>query len=187
MQATLEGIPERYWPLIDWLFTGTVVFAVLWLASVIFIAMRRNASGLTPVQAAKIRPSARPDFLDGDTKKRREALERGDAYERDLDKAEKAENERASRKTRTQLTTFQRLIRVMTLLMSVFSLATMIAGAVFQVTYITGLLEKASAGDRIIELVQKHPIGVTVATVVILYYVVTFFTDKKWKPEEEEA
>lgn len=184
MQVTLDGVPERYWPLIDWLFTATIVFAVLWLVSVIFIAMRRNASGLTPVQAAQSRRDARPDFLDGDRKKRKQALERGDAYDRKLEKAETAA-EQAKARAHKPLTATQKLLRLMSLVMAFFSLATLIGGAIFQVNYITGLLRNVSAGERILEIVQKHPIGVTVASIVILYHIVTFITSKKWKPAAE--
>src|SRR5689334_8737334 len=135
----LSQIPEQYWPLIDWLFTGLIVLVVLWIASTVFILLRRNASGLTPVQAAQINKNARPDFLDGDRKKRKEALERGAAYDRELEKAEAEEREVERRKSREPLNATQRLMRLLSLIMALFSLATLIGSVIFQVNYISGL------------------------------------------------
>jgi hypothetical protein len=185
MGETPITVPEQYLPLLDWAYTATIVFAVLWLATWIFIALRRNASDLTPVLAADYDPKARPDFLSINEKKRKEAIARGQSYDRELDKSEAAEAKKAARHAKTPLTLTQRVLRLISLLMAVFSLATMIGGAIFQVTYITGLLKSIGAWERVVELVQKHPVGFSVAAIVILYHVITFFTDKKWQPKDE--
>lgn len=185
MGETPITVPAQYLPLLDWAYTATIVFAVLWLLAWIFIALRRNASDLTPVLAAQRNADARPDFLKINSKKRREAIESGKEYDRDLAKQEAAEARAEAHKAKARLTLTQRILRIISLLMAVFSLATMIGGAIFQVTYITGLLKSLGAMDRIIELIQKHPIGFSVAALVILYHVVTFFTDKKWQPKDE--
>jgi hypothetical protein len=185
MGDTPITVPAQYLPLLDWAYTGTIVFAALWLLSWMFIAMRRNASDLTPVLAADYDPKARPDFLKINDKKRKAALERGQDYSRQLDKTEAEQARREARKSKAPLTLAQRIFRLVSLLMSIFSLATMIGGAIFQVTYITGLLKNVGAWERFVELVEKHPIGFTVASIVILYHVVTFFTDKKWEPKDE--
>jgi hypothetical protein len=187
MNETAITVPEQYLPLLDWAYTGTVVFAVAWLLTWMFVALRRNASDLTPVLAAEYDPKARPDFLKVNDKKRKEALARGEDYGRELDKSEAEQARKEARKSKAPLTLAQRIFRLVSLLMSIFSLATMIGGAIFQVTYITGLLKNIGAWESFLALVERHPVGFTVATIVILYHVVTFFTDKKWEPKDELA
>jgi hypothetical protein len=69
-------IPAEYWPIIDLLYTGTIVVAVLWVVLAVFVHMRRRASNLTPIQAAKVNRKAQPGFLDVDHRKQHDMARR---------------------------------------------------------------------------------------------------------------
>ena len=73
------------------------------------------------------------------------------------------------------------MARLISLFMALFSLATMISGTVFQVTFMGRIWEQYSASERFIGVVTAHPIGVGVTAAVILYNLVTFVTNRKWE------
>jgi hypothetical protein len=176
-------IDARYQPFIDALLTATVVATAVWLALVIFIMLRRRASNLTPIQAAP-RKDVRPGFLTVDHKKQADMKRDGAAYDAELarreedEEAEKAARQDAKRPD-TMLARFARLISV---IMSVFTLATLIGGVIFNVNYIGGMLREYSTVDRIIAVVSHYPIAVTVAVLVIGYHVYSYIAGRKWKP-----
>src|SRR5687768_3481576 len=91
MQNVLDRIPPEAWPLVDRLIPITVAVAAIWLALSIFVYWRRRAANLTPVTAPRRNKDAQPDFLNVDHKARREAIERGEAFERELEEREAEE------------------------------------------------------------------------------------------------
>jgi hypothetical protein len=175
-------IPAEYLPIIDAIYTGTIVFTAVWLLLVLLIILRRRASNLTPIQSARVNRKATPDFLKVDHKKQKQMIKDGAAYDAELDKrdAEQARADRASRKVPE--TAMSRIARLIALLMSIFTLATMIGSVIFNVNYIGGMLKTYSAGDRLLSVVVNHPIPTAVAIMVIGYHLYSYVAGKKWRP-----
>ncbi len=181
MDETLRSIPAEAWPLIDILFNVTCVITAIWLATTAFVLWRRHASNLTTASAASPNRAATPDFLSVDAKARRDAIRRGEKFDDVLDKHERAEAREAERAEESKTKKVGRLARLTALFMALFSLATMISGTVFQVSFMGQIWEKYSASERLMKVVTEYPIGVAVTLLVILYHLVTFVTNRKWK------
>lgn len=181
MNTTLQ-IDERYLPLVQTLAMGTVIATGIWLALVIFILLRRHASNLTPVHAAKKR-NVKPSFLTVDHKKQKAMRDAGAEYDAELEAREEAEESEAEAKKEAKRpdTVLARIARLIAVLMSIFTLATMIGGVIFNVNYLGGMLREYSAVDRLVDMVQRHPIAVSVAVLVIGYHVYSYIAGRKWK------
>ena len=174
MEEALRQVPPEAWPLIDTLFNLTLLFTGLWLAWTLFVMWRRSASNLTAVRGVGANKKATPDFLSVDEKARREALKRGDEFEKDLERRERDEERNLKRAKRRQESMVSRIGRLISLFMALFSVATMISGTIFQVTIMGRYWEQYSAGERLSYVVREHPIGVAVTAAVILYNVINF-------------
>ena len=181
MDETLRSIPADAWPVIDILFNVTCVVTAIWLATAVFIWWRRSASNLTTASSASPNRKATPDFLSTDEKARKEAIKRGEQFDRELDKQEREDERNARRLARRKETGISRITRLISLFMALFSLATMISGTVFQVSFMGRLWDQYSASERLLGVVTAHPIGVGVTVLVILYNLVTFVTNRKWE------
>ena len=173
-EVTLLGDVPQWLDVLLWI---TVAGAVLWLLLTLFVYARREAANLTPVTAPDAKKSAAPDFLEVDHKARNAQIKRGEAFGKELDKREAAE-EAAERNGGKQVTVLQRLAGLATLLLSIFSLLSTAVGVIWQVDRIGGTL---SQSDQLVAIVQKYPIPFAVCVFVIGYYVVIFFTKKQWK------
>lgn len=175
-------IDERYLPLVETLAMGTVIATAVWIALVIFIHLRRSASNLTPIHAAKKR-NVKPSFLSVDHKKQKAMKEAGAEYDAELATREAHEEAEAEAKkdAKRPETILARIARILSVLMSVFTLATMIGGVIFNVNYLGGMLRQYSALDRLMVVVQQHPIAVTVAVLVIGYHIYSYIVSRKWK------
>lgn len=175
----IENVPEEAWPLIELLFNVTVVFTVLWLSWTIFIVWRRSASNLTAIRGASANSKAEPDFLSVDTKARKEAMARGEAFDKELQLRDRDEARAATRAARGKETMMGRVGRLISLAMALFSIATMISGTLFQVTIMGRYWEQYSATERLVSVIQNHPIGVSVTLFVIGYNIVNFIISRK--------
>lgn len=180
--AIVAAIPDEAWPLIQWLGTATAVATAIWIALSVFIWWRRSASNLTPVMAAEVNRRASPDFLERDEAGRAEAIARGAAYDKSLD-ARDADAARKRDKADRNARKGRGLARGVSFAMALFTLATMISGTIFQVSYMGRLWEEYSAGERMFLVVQKHPLTFAIGALVILYNIVRFIADRKWQQE----
>ena len=185
-ESSIE-IPEGAWPFIDGVILVLVVSTAIWLCFSIFIFWRRRATNLTPVHAARKNKKADPDFLNDDRRGRAAAIKRGEAYEKELAQQEAEEARLRKRKAFQQLTVMQRASRLITLAVSFFTLATIVAGTVFQLSYMGRLLSEYSAIDRLVAVVTNHPIGSSIATIVIVYHIVRFFMEGRWRLDNADA
>ena len=181
MDETLRSIPADAWPLIDILFNVTCAITAVWLATTVFVLWRRSASNLTTSSSASPNKKAKPDFLSVDEKARKEAIKRGEQFEKELDKQDREDERKARRLARSKETRVGRIARLISLFMALFSLATMVSGTVFQVTFMGRIWEQYSASERLLGVIKAHPIGVGVTAIVILYNLVTFVTNRKWE------
>ncbi|MEM5518344.1 hypothetical protein WNY37_15390 [Henriciella sp. AS95] len=181
MEDAINSIPEEAWPLLDALLLITCVVTALWLIWVIFVSWRRKASNLTSVRGASANRRASPDFLEVDEKARKAAIARGEAYDKVLDKRDATEAAEARRELRRKESMVSRAGRLISFAMALFSLATMVSGTLFQVSVMGRYWEQYSAGERLMAVIQEHPIGVAVTVAVILFNIVTFVTNRKWE------
>lgn len=183
MNEAIEQIPPEAWPLIELLLKITVLAAVVWLAATVFVWWRRSASNLTPINAANKNSNAEPDFLSVDHKARSQAEARGEAFDKKLEKEERAAAKAAARGGRTQNQTTQKLAGIVSLFMSLFTLATMILGSIWQVSRMGQMMQEYSTFERISAVVQNHPISFAVAAVVIGVHVYRFLSNRQWKED----
>ena len=180
MEETIRSIPPEAWPLIDLLFNITCAVTAVWLAVSVFIWWRRSASNLTTLSSANVNKKASPDFLKVDAKARAEAIKRGERFDQELERREREEARDEKRKARASHPA-SRWARLISLVMALFSLATMVSGTIFQVSIMGAYWEKYSASERILKMVQEYPLGVAVTIFVIGYNLVIFFTKRKWE------
>ena len=174
-------IPAEYLPIIDAIYTGTIVFTAIWLLLVLLIYMRRRASNLTPIQSARVNKKARPDFLKVDRRKQKQMVEDGASYDAELDQRDAAE-ERAEREAaKAPDTMMARFARLVALFMSIFTLVTMMGGVLFNINYLRSLLDTYSATDRLTAVISTYPIATTVAVLVIGYHIYSYVAGKKWR------
>ena len=185
MQNVLDRVPPDAWPLIDRLIQITVVVAAIWLALSVFVWWRRRAANLTPVTAARRSKSAQPEFLKVDHDARRAAIERGEAFERQLEIRE-AEEARAAMAALAPATTAGRLARIAALVMSLFTLVSIVIGAMLNIGRMGELMQQYSSAERIAAVIRNHPVGTAVLVLVILAALYQFFQERRWRPRHEE-
>lgn len=181
MVEALDQLPPEAWPIIETLLNITMVTVAIWIGVTIFVWLRRSMSNLTPVNAASKNDRAQPDFLSVDSKARAQAEARGETFDKALEKEERAAALAAARGGRTQRTMSQRLTALLSLFMSLFTLATMVFGAIWQVTRMGQMMSEYSTVERIITVVQNHPLSFSIAALVIGFHIFQFFADRQWK------
>jgi hypothetical protein len=179
MEQTLEQIPPEAWPIIDLLFNLTMAAAGIWLAVTAFVIWRRHASNLTPVNAAERSSKAQPDFLKVDQKAREEAIERGDKYDKVLDRRDAAEAASRLKPAKSA----QKAAGLAAFVMSVFTVMSVISSSIFTVTHVGNLANEFSAWDRARAIIENHPIAFTVCVLIILARIYTHF----FPPAEKEG
>jgi hypothetical protein len=181
LQDTLDKIPPEAWPLIEKMLTITMAVVGLWIVISIFVFLRRRASNLTPVNAARKNRKAAPDFLNVDKKARKAAMAQGKGFEKELLQRDNDEARAARLAARANASVGQRIAGLISFLMSFFTLATMIYGAIFQVTRMGQMMQDYSTIERVTTVVQAHPFAFIIATLVIIYHVYRFVAGRKWK------
>lgn len=173
IDAITDAIPDDAWPMIELLFNLTMLTTAVWLAWTLFVMIRRSKSNLTPVNSTSQNRRAEPDFLSVDEDVRKEAIKQGEAFGKELDKRDAADEAAKLRASRQKESMWQRISRLISLLMALFSIGTMITGTIWQVTIMGRYWSELSAGDRLIGIIQKYPLGVAIALFVIAYNIVT--------------
>lgn len=170
----ISRIPPEAWPLIDTVLRVTAAISIIWLALVVFIHLRRNASNLTPVNAARKKKSDQPDFLSVDKSAREAALQRADHFESDLAAREEAEARAAREAKEKPISLAGQIFRLLSFLMSVFSLLTMIVGSIWQIGRMGALMKEYSTVERLVAVIQNNPISFTITLLVSVYAVWSF-------------
>lgn len=179
MEQTLEQIPPEAWPIVDLLFNVTMAAAGVWLAITAFVIWRRHASNLTPVNAAERSQKAQPDFLKVDRKAREEAIERGDNYEKVLDRRDVAEAASRLKPAKSA----QKMAGFTALVMSIFSIMSVVSSSVFTVTSSGQMAGEFSTWERARAIAENHPIALTVCVVIIAVRIYLHF----FPPAEKEG
>lgn len=181
IQFALTIVPESWF---DRFLLVAGAIAVLWLALEVFLIWRRQATNLTPVTRPKVSRRAQPDFLKVDHAARAAALGRADEFAAELDRRD-AEEARAAAENHAQapsrVASASRIASLAALFMSVFSLAAMIAGAVWQVQWIGVVMDRYSTVERLLAVLRAHPVAFAVSAVVITWHVVQFVRARRWR------
>ena len=183
MQQTLDQIPPEAWPFIDLMFNLTMAAAGIWLAITVFVLWRRHSSNLTPVNAAEKNKKAQPDFLKADQKARDEAIRRGETFQKELDQRDAAEARAEAKRQRGKASLAQSISGIVALIMSLFTIVSIVYGSIFTVSRMGGMMEEYSTIERMTAIIMNHPIAFTVCIIVILARVYTYFA----KPAQKEG
>lgn len=178
MPEIANAIPPEAWPFIDKLFLITLIVVGVWLALSLFVWVRRRASNLTPVQSASVNKKAQPDFLKVDEKAREAAMSRGEDFDKEL-----ARRDREAEKTakRTVASKSLRIAGVASFLMSLFTMASIIYGSIFQVARMGTMMREYGSLERIVAIIERHPVAFAVAVFVIVYQIYRFIAHRKWQ------
>lgn len=176
MGKTLQQIPPEAWPFIDLLFNLTMAAASIWLAITVFVIWRRHASNLTPVNSVEKRKSAQPDFLKVDKKAREAAIERGESFDQELDRRDREAEKELRRKRKSNVSIVQGASGLIALVMSLFTLASMIYGSIFTVSRMGTMMEEYSTLERLLAVIYNHPIAFAITVLVIVARIYTYYT-----------
>ncbi len=152
------------WMNVDLILNITLIVTVIWLIMTIFIYWRRHVTNLTVVEAADRNKKIKPEFLRQDKKARAEALKRGDAYAKELDRRETV-SESLVRDRRMGL--IQRVIGIGAFVLAAGSILTIAVGSVFPSSLPGQWLSHYSSEGRIFEIIQANPITIPVSLLVI--------------------
>lgn len=183
VQQVVDRIPPEAWPLIDTLFRITIVIALVWLLLALVAWWRRRAYNLTVASTASRSKKAQPDFLRVDEKARKAAIERGEAHEEVLEEREREEALAALKAAKDPLSFSQRLAGFAAAAMSIFTLSTVIFGAVTNVTRMGEALQAVSSFEKIRIIIVNNWLGTLIALFVIVWHIYKYYADRKWKEE----
>ncbi len=183
-QDAIDRIPPDAWPIIDQCMRILIAVTIVWLVLAMIAWWRRRAYNLTVAASARRNKKARPDFLKVDKKAREAALARGEAYEEALEQREADEAREMLRAAAGPVGWLEHMARLATLAMSLFTLITGFTGAILNVTRVGEYVDKAGTEGKLEYLITEHPLGCTVAVLVIAYNIWRYFAEKKWKKED---
>jgi len=166
----------------DWMtyvMWAAVAFAALWLVATVFIQLRRRATNLTSAQQAGVKKEAAPDFLKVDHKARDAAMQRGEAYEKELTEREKAEAEAAAGKAakREPVNMLKTLSGIASFAFSLFTLLGAILGTFRTMDAAGAQLSKL---DQVGAVITQYPIPSLICLFVIGYTIFIWVSQKKW-------
>lgn len=174
MKELLERFLPQNWENLDLLLNITVIVAVLWLITNIFIIWRRKQTNLTPVDAPRASSKAQPDFLSVDKKADKAAKKRGDQYARSLDERERAEAEsmaaaQQSSEAIKQAGVLRKFLGYATIALSLVSLIVVLLGSIMPTSAVGKLMGDYEVEGRISDVFQKHPIAIVVTILVMVF------------------
>jgi hypothetical protein len=158
---------------------AAVAFAVVWVVSVIFIQMRRRATNLTSAHQAGVKKEATPDFMKVDQKARDAAMQRGQAYEKELDTREAAEAAAAAGKgaKKPPMNMLKTISGIASFAFSLFTLLGAVLGT-FKTMDAAGA--QLSKFDQVGVMFMKYPIPAIICLFVIGYTIFIWVSQKKW-------
>ena len=174
--AAAQVILPEWMTYVMWAAVG---FAALWLVATVFIHLRRRATNLTSAQQAGVHKDATPDFMKVDHKARDAAMQRGEAFDRELTERAKAEAAAAAGKPvkREPANMVKTLSGVASFAFSLFTLLGAILGT-FRTMDAAGT--QLSKLDQVGAVVTQNPIPALICLFVIGYTIFLWVSQKKW-------
>lgn len=182
MQDAVDQLSPEMLIWIDLVFNLTCAAAAVWLAITVFVLWRRHASNLTPVNAAEKNRKAEPDFLKTDKKARAEAIERGESFDKELERRER-EEARAAAAALKGPKKGQSIAGWISFVLALVSLLSAILGVIITAVRVEGMTTEYGSLERITDLFQAYPIPFTVACIVIVLKIAHFVIEYR-KTEE---
>jgi len=180
-QDAIDSIPPDAWPIIDQCMRILIAVTLVWMALALIAWWRRRAYNLTVAASARRNKKAKPGFLTVDEKAREEAIDRGKGHERLLDEREADDAKATLKAAAGPVSLMEKVARFATLAMSIFTLATTVTGAMFNVTRVSGYLEEAGTAGKLEYVITEYPIGCAIAVFAIGYNIWRYFAEKKWE------
>jgi len=163
---------------LEYLMWGAVIFAVLWLASAVFIQMRRRATNLTSTHQAKVHKDAAPDFMSVDHKAREAAVKRGEAFEKELAERETVAAAAAGKAAKKEpVGLLKHFSGIAAFLFSLFTLLGSVLGT-FRTLDQAGV--QLSKLDQVSVVAVKYPIPTAICVFVIAYTLYVWISQRKW-------
>lgn len=153
---------------LSWL---VVAFGGLWLVTGIIGYMHRRAYNLTRAESGGGK-AITPDFLKVDKKKREAAIARGEAYTEEL-------AQRAAPPPTAKAEFWSRAAAFIT---ATFTLLGAVVGTLTRVESLEAGARELGSFDTFIAIVKDHPIGTTIAVLVIGANIVIFIKATKKTP-----
>ena len=174
--AAAQVILPEWMTYVMWAAVG---FAALWLVATVFIHLRRRATNLTSAQQAGVHKDATPDFMKVDHKARDAAMQRGEAFDRELTERAKAEAAAAAGKPvkREPANMVKTLSGIASFAFSLFTLLGAILGT-FRTMDAAGT--QLSKLDQVGAVVTQNPIPALICLFVIGYTIFLWVSQKKW-------
>jgi hypothetical protein len=164
MNVTPEQV-DTWLNALAWVLTACTV---LWIATSIVGHLHRRNYNLTKADASGGKV-VRPDFLDVDHKARREAIRRGETYEKQLDA-----REAAAKAPPTTAESAGRWARWAATGTAIFTLAGTILGTFSKVSALEQNIQQVGSWDQFVQTVSDHKLGATIAFAVIGAQIVLF-------------
>jgi hypothetical protein len=178
MQATDVVKPDTMETVLTVLSYATIGFAALWLVTTVLGYMHRRSYNLTRAESGGGKPIT-PDFLKVDQKKRQAAIDRGAAYDKVLEEREAARAAPASAASVSKADFWARAAATVT---AFFSLAGAVVGTLTKVENLEAGAAQLSNWETFVDIVTQHPVGTTIAIVVIGANILIFFKATKKTP-----
>ena len=178
MRHSLERFLPQNWENLDLLLNITVIVAVLWLVTNIFIIWRRKQTNLTPVDAPRAKRKAQPDFLSIDKKADKAAKERGDQYARELDDREREEQQKLAAAQQADHTIanaslFRTVLGYATIALSLISLLVILVGSLMPTSGLGKMMGDYEVEGRLSDVFQQHPIAIVVTILILAFLLAT--------------
>ena len=161
---------------LEWALYSSVALAAAWTVMSALVWLRRRATNLTPVSAARVNEQAQPDFLQVNQAERQAALDRGDAYDAQLRERETAANQTDEA---AQLGWWQQLVGAAALVTSIVSIVGLGVGCFWRVKTMEPVVREYLIEGKISEFIAEHPVALSVAFTVVAINVVLFVAKRR--------
>lgn len=161
--------PEQVDTGLNWLAWVLAACTALWIVTSVLGYMYRRNYNLTKADASGGRV-VRPDFLDVDHKARRDAIRRGERYERELDARDAA----AVAPPATAAEVASAWSRWLATGTALFTLAGTVIGTVTRMQSLEQGVQQVGSWDHFVQTVSDHKVGAAIAFAVVGAQIVLF-------------
>ncbi len=174
MQVTDAANPQTVDTVLLILTWFVVIFGGLWLVTGVIGYMHRRAYNLTRAESGRSK-NIQPDFLRVDHKKRDAAMKRGAAYDRELERRDEAE----AAALKPPVDRLHAWSKAAATVSAAFTLLTAVIGTLTKVDSMQAGAQQLGSWDSLVDTMNRHPIGSSVAIIVIIANVIVFIKAAK--------
>ncbi len=174
MDTTGWSLPDNYRQILDVASWAVVALGGLWLVTGVIGYLHRRAYNLTHAESGGSE-NIKPDFLKVDHAARKGAIERGAAYDKQLEQRERPAP------PLPPATTVGKWARIGATVTTAFGLFAAIVGTLTKVESLQQGAESIGSVQKMGAIVREYPVGATVAVVVVVANVLAFTSSRKNK------